>query len=132
MIDTAGRRFSKHPPATRDDLIRQIRRVRFIDPLSAIEPDKTRGGTVWSRDLIVPKRALGGVLKEAAEAETGKRVLRVRLAFHPLASSSGSPDPSIRTRRNGRLQNGSSIQRVLHHGRRSYCTCTEAHMSSKT
>ncbi|POY72519.1 hypothetical protein BMF94_4345 [Rhodotorula taiwanensis] len=76
MIDTAGRRFSKHPPATRDDLIRQIRRVRFIDPLSAIEPDKTRGGTVWSRDLIVSKRALGGVLKEAAEAETGKRVLR--------------------------------------------------------
>lgn len=79
MILKAGHKFSKHPPATRDDLIRQIRKTRFVDPLSAVKPDEVRGGTIWRHDIVVPRRPQEGVLKEVARRETGKRILRVRL-----------------------------------------------------
>lgn len=76
MILKAGHKFSKHPPATRDDLIRQIRKTRFVDPLSAVKPDEVRGGTIWRHDIVVPRRPQEGVLKEVARRETGKRILR--------------------------------------------------------
>ncbi|GAA5976481.1 hypothetical protein JCM10908_005515 [Rhodotorula pacifica] len=76
MILSAGHKFSQKPPETHDDLIRQIRKTRFVDPLSAVKRNKTRGGTVWKHDLVVPRRPQEGVLKEVAEKETGKRILR--------------------------------------------------------
>jgi hypothetical protein len=87
MILKAGHKFSKHPPATRDDLIRQIRKTRFVDPLSAVKPDKVRGGTIWRHDIVVPRRPQEGVLEEVAQRETGKRILRVRPVLSAFASA---------------------------------------------
>ncbi|GAA5862557.1 hypothetical protein JCM3774_001057 [Rhodotorula dairenensis] len=93
MILKAGHKFSKHPPETHDDLIRQIRKTRFVDPLSAVHPDKARGGTISKHNLVVPRRPQEGVLKEVAEKETGKRVLRGEWVFAEWLLDPAGPPP---------------------------------------
>lgn len=76
-ITTANKRFEKALPQNREELIRQIRECRFIDPLSSCAPDEARGGTVLGHSIKVTRRPQEGVLKEPAQRETGERILRV-------------------------------------------------------
>ncbi|BGP54244.1 hypothetical protein JCM8202v2_001821 [Rhodotorula sphaerocarpa] len=77
-IATANERFEKTKPQDHDELIEQVRECRFIDPASSCTTDEIRGGTVLFRNIRVKKRPQDGILKEAAERETGDRILRAR------------------------------------------------------
>lgn len=133
MILRAGHKFAQHPPETRDDLIRQIRKTRFVDPWAAVDPGRARGGTIWKHDLVVPRRPQEGVLKEVAEKETGKRVLRVRARSRTRMSQRRALTwLALASRANGSLLNGSSIRPDRHLVLRSFYTCTGVRTSCKT